>query len=155
MLLVAVAAAVPSFQETDFSGYWVHDVDASRIETAEVLSGLGGGGAPENLFVSQARDGSLVVSSDNNPSQSRAYRIGGESTVPAPGEQGGGMSVSTRREGSALVNEGSVETPDGAFRVRERLSLQDDGNTLVLEATLVNAVGEMTNRLVYRRRQAP
>ncbi len=150
-LMVAAAAASPSVQETDFSGYWAHDAAASRVETADALAGLAGGGAPANLFVSQARNGSLVLSSQRNPSQPRGYRIGGESTVPAPGDEGGEMTVVTAWDGTSLVSEGSVDTEAGTLRIRERMSLQDDGGTLILEATVINAAGEATNHLVYRR----
>ena len=102
-------------------------------------------------MISQARNGSLIISSRHNPSAPRAYQIEGESPVPAPGEQGGMMTVSTRWQGSALVNEGSLETTGGTLRVREVISLADDGDTLVLEATVATAEGEASNRLVYRR----
>ena len=138
-------------QETDFSGYWAHDVEASRIETTEALAGLAEAGAPESLFISQARNGVLVISSRHNPSQPRVYRIGGDSMVPAPGEQGGAMAISTGWQAGTLVSEGSVAAGEGKLRIREVLSLSDDGSTLVLEATLTNGADELSNRLVYRR----
>ncbi len=151
---VSSAAAyetLPLFQQTDFSGYWAHDAAASRVETSAALAGLGGGGAPENLLISQARNGTLIISSRHNPSAPRVYQIEGESLVPAPGEQGGMMTVSTRWQGSALVTEGSLDTTGGTLRVREMISLADDGDTLVLEATVATVEGEASNRLVYRR----
>jgi hypothetical protein len=146
-----VHGALPLLQQTDFSGYWAHDAAASRIETSAVLAGLGGGGAPEDLLISQARNGTLIISSRHNPSQARAYRIEGDSLVAAPGEQGGMMTVSTRWQGSALATEGSLETGGSTLRVRELISLADDLDTMVLEATVVTAEGEASNRLVYRR----
>jgi hypothetical protein len=154
MVLTAVLVAeevLPLSQETDFSGYWAQDDDASLVETTETLAGLAGGGAPEDIFVSQARDGTLVISSRHNPSQPRVYSIGGDSLVPAPGEQGGTMRLTTRWRDGALVSEGSVATGGDTLRVSEILSLSDDGNTLVLEATMSSAAGEVSNRLVYRR----
>lgn len=146
-----VLSGLSPLQETDFSGYWAHDVDASRIETVDTLAGLAGGGAPESLLISQARNGVLVISSRHNPSQPRVYRIGGDSMVPAPGEQGGAMTISTRRQEGTLVSEGSVATGDGTLRVHEILSLSDDVRTLVLEATLTTGADVLSNRLVYRR----
>ena len=151
-LVIGEARAGASlFQETDFSGYWALDTEASSVETAETLAGLAGGGAPENIFVSQARNGTLVISSQHNPSQPRVYSIDDDSLVPAPGEQGGSMQVTTRWQDRALVSEGSVVSDADTLRVREVLSLSDDGDTLMLEATIASAAGEVSNRLVYRR----
>lgn len=148
----APAGETPSLlQVTDFSGYWARDIDASRVETSEVLAGLGGGGAPERLFVSQARNGTLIISSGHNPSAARAYLIGGETRVTAPGVQGGTMTLTTRRQGDFLVSEGQVTHDDGVVRVREVLSLTGDGDTLIIEATITGAAAEVSNRLVYRR----
>jgi hypothetical protein len=144
----------PPSQGTDFSGYWAHDAAASRVATSEVLAGLGGGGTPENLLISQARNGTLIISSRHNPSAPRVYQIEGESLVPAPGEQGGMMTVSTRWQGGALVTVGSSETTGGTLQVREVIWLADDGDTLVLEATLTTGESDATNHLVYRRRVA-
>ena len=146
-----IVAALPLLQQTDFSGYWAHDAAASRVESSAVLAGLAGGGAPENLLISQARNGTLVIESRHNPSQARVYRIGGDSEVLAPGEQGGMMMVSTRWQESALATEGSREAGGGMLRVRELISLTDGGETLVLEATIATPEGEASNRLVYRR----
>jgi hypothetical protein len=143
------------YQETDFSGYWARDGDASRVETSETLAGLGGGGAPEDLFVSQALNGTLVVSSRHNPSQARVYRISGDSVVPAPGEQGGTMQVTTRWQEGMLVSEGSVASGRDTLHVREVFSLIDDGSTLVLELSLTSSAGGASNRLVYRRWPRP
>ncbi len=147
----AADETLPLFQQTNFSGYWARDAAASRVETTAALTGLGGGGAPENLLISQARNGTLIISSRHNPSAPRVYQIAGESLVPAPGEQGGMMKVSTRWQGNALLTEGSLETTKGTLRVREMISLAEDGDTLILEATVTTVEGEASNRLVYRR----
>ena len=152
VVLFVAAGAVSVFAQTpDFSGTWELDRDGSRITTAEGLAGLGGGGAPETLHITQAANGTLIISSEVNAAQPRAYELGGESTVPAG--QGGTMTVRSRWDGSMLVTEGSHELEGGgsSLQVREVLSLSADGRTLTFEVTTTTPSGDGTNTLVYRK----
>ena len=139
-----------SQEKPDFSGTWILDRDASQITTAEGLAGLGGSGAPENLYITQAANGSMVISSEVNAAQPRAYQLDSQSTVPAA--EGATMTVRSRWDGSVLVTEGSHDLGDGgSIGVREVLSLSADGQTLTLEVTTTTPSGNGTNSLVYRR----
>lgn len=144
-------------QKPNFSGTWELDRDASQINAAEGLAGLGEGGAPATLHVTHAANGALILSSRVNAAQARAYQVGADSEVPAA--EGTTMIVTSRWEGDVLVTEGSKElAPDGpSLGVREVLSLSADGQTLTLVVTTAtNPGGESTNTLVYRKlRRAP
>ena len=61
------------------------------------------------------------------------------------------MTMSSRWEGSNLVNEGSGEVAGDPLVVREVMSLSPDGRTLGLEITTTVAGAEATNTLVYIR----
>ena len=148
----AAGVALASAQAPDLSGTWNLDRDASRITTAEGLAGLGDEGAPEILHITQAANGNLILSSRVNAAQPRVYQVEGESSLPAPGEDGGTMTVTSRWDDGSLVNEGSVAIDGGGtIRVYEELALSPDGRTLVLEVTTATSGGEETNRLVYRK----
>jgi len=134
----------------NFSGTWRLDVAASEITSSEGLAGLGAA-APENLYITQARNGALILSSRVNGAQPRNYIIGGNNSLPAPGGEDARMIVNSRWEGSNLVNEGSGEVAGNSLVVREVISLGPDGQLLRLEVTTTVAGTEVTNILVYNK----
>ena len=123
----------------------------SRIVAAEGLAGLGEGGAPESLYVTQAANGTLIISSAFNGGQARAYQLGGESTVlVGPTDT---MKVSSQWQESTLVTEGHRFGDDATAitGIKEVLALSDDGLALTLEVTTTTPSGAETNILVYER----
>ena len=148
VLLVATAAAAA--QSPNFSGTWRFVPAASEVNSAEGLAGLGGS-APENLYITQARNGALIISSRVNGAQPRNYIIGGDNRLPAPGGEDARITVSSRWQGTDLVNEGSGEVEGSAIIVREVISLSADGRTLRIEATTTVNGSEATNTLVYAK----
>lgn len=166
LLMLAICAAAPaatmpaaldvtgqleSSSRPDFSGTWSLDREASRITTAAGLAGLGGGGAPDNLYITQARNGALILSSRVNGAQPRAYRILGENAVPAPGDDGGRFVVRTRWSGETLVSEGSGRADGEMVQLREVMSLSSDRRTLTLEVTTTTGGNAETNHLIYEK----
>ncbi len=139
-------------ERPNFSGTWRLDTEASEVASPNGLAGLGGA-APENLYITQARNGALILSSRVNGAQPRNYIIGGENPLPAPGGEAARMTMSSRWEGSKLVNEGSGEVEGDPLVVHEVISLSPDGRTLRLEITTTVAGTEATNTLIYIRAQ--
>ncbi len=137
-------------ERPNFSGTWRLDAEASDVTSPDGLAGLGAP-APENLYITQARNGALILSSRVNGAQPRNYVIGGENPLPAPGGEDARMTMSSRWEGLNLVNEGSGEVAGDPLVVREVMSLSPDGQTLRLEITTTVAGTEATNTLVYIR----
>ena len=137
----------------DFSGIWLLDRDASEIGTTAALAGLGDGGAPLMLFVTLAANGTLLLSSQDNPTQARAYAIGGESPVPVLADDGepNTMTIASRWVDSRLVNEGSHQRGVTVIDVREVMSLGDEAQTLCIEVTIDGLPSQGTSRLLYRR----
>ena len=135
-------------ERPNFSGTWRLDAEASDVTSPDGLAGLGAP-APENLYITQARNGALILSSRVNGAQPRNYIIGGENPLPAPGGEDARMTMSSRWEGRNLVNEGSGEVAGDPLVVREVMSLSPDGRTLRLEITTTVAGTETTNTLVY------
>ncbi len=137
-------------ERPNFSGTWRLDAEVSDVGSPDGLAGLGAP-APENLYITQARNGALILSSRVNGAQPRNYIIGGENPLPAPGGEDARMTMSSRWEGRDLVNDGSGEVAGDPLVVREVMSLSPDGQTLRLEITTTVAGTEATNTLVYIR----
>ena len=137
-------------ERPNFSGTWRLDAEASDVTSPDGLAGLGGA-APENLYITQARNGALILSSRVNGAQPRNYIIGGENPLPAPGGEAARMTMSSRWQGLILVNEGSGEVEGDPLVVREAMSLSPDGRTLRLEVTTTLAGAGSTNTLIYRK----
>ncbi len=137
----------------NLSGIWQLDRDASQIGTTAALAGLGDGGAPLTLFVTQAANGTLLLSSEDNPTQARAYAIGGESPVPILADDGepNTMTIASRWDDGRLVNEGRHQRGVTVIDVREVMSLSADGQTLIIEVEIDGSPLQGTSRLLYRR----
>jgi hypothetical protein len=97
---VGMAAQVP-----DHSGTWRLSRDASEITKGAGLTGLGAGGAPTTLYVTQAANGTAVVGSDINESGAKLYQV--------------------NAKGLVLERDGTTE----------HLSLSADGKTLTVRIT--------------------
>jgi hypothetical protein len=131
--------ATTAAQGPDFNGWFRLNKGASQITTGVGLAGLGQGGAPHTLFITQAANGTISVGSDINESQSRLYRVNGDSALPAG--QGELIPIKARRDGGALVVEGAG--------LKETLALSVNGQTLTISV----AARPGTTTLVYNRIQ--
>lgn len=155
LIVLAGAAGAPGFaqatqgaagaQGPDLSGTWKLNRPSSQITTGVGLAGLGAGGAPNSLYITQAANGSLTVGSDHNQGFARAYMVGGESAIPT-GQALNTTKVRTRWEGRTLVVEGTA-APAGSLK--EMLSLSTDGQSLTVVVTMQAAEGAKTTTLLY------
>jgi hypothetical protein len=147
--LVAVLTAAAAAQGTDLTGTWKLNRDASKTSGAG-LAGLGGNsGTPGTLYVTQAANGVITMGSDINESQSRMYRPGQASTIPAA--QGGTITVASRWVGRTLAVEGLAGS---GIVLKEQFSLSEDGNILTVSIANIAAGSEVTSVLVYIKSQA-
>jgi len=62
-------------QAPDHSGTWRLNRDSSQITKGAGLTGLGAGGVPPTLYVTQSANGTAVVGSDINESAARLYQV--------------------------------------------------------------------------------
>jgi hypothetical protein len=149
LLAVAVLAlgAGSATAETDLSGTWRLDEAASRTAPGAVFTGLvGSAPAPNTLYVTQARNGTLVIGSDMNTSHARNYNPGGESTTTL---SEGELRVVSAWDGDTLEAEGGMPTSN--LRLRERIARSPDGSSLTVDITRSDGEGEHHSHLVYRR----
>jgi hypothetical protein len=147
---VALAQAPP-----DLSGTWRLDPSRSRISETSGFAGLAKAGAPETLYITQPRNGTLVVESSMNESHARLYRPGGTTSTPVTIGQTGSITLLSHWDGRSLVSDGTREfTASPAARVKEVLSASADGRTLTVEITTSTAGADSSSTLVYSRTQS-
>ncbi|MEE2776073.1 MAG: hypothetical protein VYE73_04840 [Acidobacteriota bacterium] len=154
--LLGYAFTIPlaSAQAPDLSGTWKIDRGASKIDAGGSYAGLGkSAGVPATLYVTHARNGTVIVGSDVNTSHARTYRPGAASTSPLPA--GGDMAMRSRWDERRLVAEGRDDSSHS--RLEEILSLDDEGRRLAIRITWTTPDGNRTAALVYTRseREAP
>jgi outer membrane protein assembly factor BamB len=138
----AGAAPRPS-TPADFSGSWKLDATASTVTPGAGLAGLHPNGAPAWLFVTQPANGTILMESATNASQSRFYRPGKSTTTATAG---GTITMTAAWSGATLVAEGQQTTSGGATTAaKEVLSRSEDA--LVIQIT----AGDKTSRLRYVR----
>ena len=128
LAFATTAEAAAQAGAPDLSGTWRLDEQASTIDPAVPYAGLGGNAAaPTMLYVTQARNGTIVVGSNMNTSHARTYRVGGEGVTPlAAGE----LRLQSRWEGGTLVAEGTDSSAQAT--VHETLALEDSSRRLVV-----------------------
>jgi hypothetical protein len=137
---LAAAGEIATAQVSDLSGTWRLDKASSQITSNAGLSGLGAGGAPPTLYVTQAANGTITIGSDINESQARLYRLDGAGWIPsAPNET---TAVTARRQNSTLIVVGTT--------IREELTLSNDAQTLTITVMNTGAT-PATSTLVYTR----
>jgi len=149
LLLAIMSAGLVLAQAPDLTGTWKLDTDRSRIEASAGIVGLIRSGAPPTLHITQPTNGSVIVESQINESQSRIYKPGAKTSTPVV--PSGTITMTSKWEGRTLVGEGSSETTSGApTAVKEVFSTSTDGRTLTVEIT----VGGNHSTLIYTKTQA-
>jgi len=114
-------------QAQNYSGTWKLNREASQITKGTGLTGLGAGGAPPTLYISQAANGTIVIGSDINESHARTFKA----TATALAHEAGG--------------------------VKESLSMSADGQTLTVKVTAPaggssgSPESEVTSTIVYTK----
>jgi len=149
-VLLLGLAAVHAAQAPDFNGTWRLNEDDSRITTGEGLSGLGGP-APPMLYITQRRNGAVILSSRIPRSVSRDYLMGGSTWVPAPQPSTAKFLMASRTRGLSMISEASGEVDGEMVQVREVLTMDARGRRITLEVTTTRSWGPETNLLVYDR----
>ncbi|HVQ42676.1 MAG TPA: hypothetical protein VMS54_10725, partial [Vicinamibacterales bacterium] len=138
----AGSVPVPS-KPADFSGSWKLDSSASTVAAGAGLAGLHPNGAPAWVFVTQPANGTILMESATNASQSRFYRPGKPTTTATAG---GTITMTAAWSGKTLVAEGQLTASGGAVTaVKETISRSEEA--LVIEI----AVGDKISRLRYVR----
>jgi hypothetical protein len=148
LVLSLAVTAVAHAQSPDFSGTWRLDRAASQINPASGLGGLGAGGAPDTLHVTHAANGTVVIGSEVNESQARAYRLERDSEFLVGRDRM--VRVRSRIEGNRILVEGRQEEGGAPVSLREVLTLAPTRDTLTIEIATITARGEAVTRLVYR-----
>lgn len=143
--IAALSAVAADAQTPDLSGTWKLNAEESTVDPAVAYAGLGGNaGIPVTVYVTQARNGTVIVGSDMNTSRARTYRPGAESRAPLGN---GDITMTSRWEASTLVSEGrDAESGDA---LREALSLSTDGESLRVEITVTTNNETSSSTLVY------
>jgi len=125
---------VPPVSPVQLSGSWKLDAAASQVDPAAGLAGLIGAGAPPMLFITQPRNGTLVIESPINEGHARIFHPGGKTQTPAG--QGGTISMTSQWAGNTLTGEGTVANASGAVAaVKEAYAISADGKVLTIEVT--------------------
>ena len=147
MLVVGVAMTVAGSpvvaQTPNFSGLWTLDRDASQF-TAPAFSGGRGGDDIDHLFITQAKNGTVIVGTETNGLKAWAYTPGRELTIPVGRDTT--MRAASHWDGARLIAEGR----QGDMTMHEVMSLSSDGRTLTIAVITTTPEGETQNRLVYR-----
>lgn len=147
---VAGAASAPP-QTPDLAGTWKLDRARSRIGPLAAPPGLVKTGAPDVLHITHAANGTVIVESQINESQSRAYKPGRRTSTPVVPT--GTISMTSRWDGATLVAEGTLDAGGAPVAVREAFALGADGRTLTIEIALTGPAGPSASALVYVRAQ--
>lgn len=142
-LLAAMAPAVAA-QTVDFSGMWTLDPNAS-VFTVPAFSGGRGGADIGRLFITHARNNTIVIGSETNGLKAWSFVPGRERSIPVGRDTT--MMAAARWEGDRLVVEGA----QGDMQMHEVMSLSADGSVLTFVVTTTTPDREVVNRLVYTK----
>ena len=131
-------------QQPDFSGMWTLDRGASEF-SPPAFSGGRGGADIGRLFITHAKNGTLVIGAETNASKAWSYTPGRELSIPVGRDTT--MMAASRWEGAQIV----VEGRQGNMQMREVMSLSPNAGTLTIEVTTTTPEDQMMNRLVYTK----
>ena len=150
LIIAALTAMALGAQTPNISGTWKLNESASAADPGVVFSALGGNaGIPMTLYVTQAKNGTVIIGSDMNTSHARTYIPGAMSSTPIGT---GAVTVDSQWDGATLVAEG--EDTASSSLIREELTLSTDGNTLTVTITVTKEGVESSSTLVYEKATA-
>jgi outer membrane protein assembly factor BamB len=151
VVMLSKAAAPPATRAApprDFAGTWKLDPAASTVGAAAAPVGLMKSGAPQTIHITHAANGMVIVESQINESQSRAYRPGGQTATPVV--PSGTITMTSRWDGQMLVSEGTLDAGTAPVVVKETFAIDARGR-LTLTATVGAGSDASTSVLVYAK----
>jgi len=143
-------ASLASAQTPDFSGSWELDREASQINTLDGLTSFNNH-APDRLYITQTRDGNLIMATREPGAQPRTYVFGGETWLPAPDDPNQKMMMQSRVRGLSLVTQGYTRVDGQTISLQEILAINQYGTILTLRVTTSRGDESETNNLIYKR----
>lgn len=146
VVCLAWGAASVSAQEPNFSGMWTLDREASEFEPPAFSGGRGGSNVGR-LFITHAKNGTVVIGAETNAAKAWSYTPGRELSIPVGRDTT--MMAASRWEGTQLVAEGR----QGDMEMYEVMSLNGTGDVLTIQVTTTTPEGQTMNRLVYTKDQ--
>lgn len=130
------------------AGTWKLDPARSRTGTTAVPVGLMKSGAAQTLHITHAADGTVIVESQINESQSRSYRPGARTTTPVVPT--GTITMTSRWDGRTFVSEGAVEAGAAPVPVKETFTIDPEGR-LTLAITVGAGDAATSSVLIYAK----
>ena len=160
MLLLCVAVVWGQDTKPNFTGEWT--LDREKSEMGEPRPGGGGGGGRGRGMsmgsFSITHDGDALVvkrkvefQGEERTFESRHTTDGKENVNE--GFRGSSIKSKTHWEGTKLVTESVMETPNGTRETKEVRSLSADGKTMTVEITSKGGFGEGTRKMVYNKKE--
>ncbi|MSO23632.1 MAG: hypothetical protein EXQ58_10360 [Acidobacteria bacterium] len=158
MLLLCVTVGFGQDTKANFTGDWTLDREKSQMGDPRPGAGGGRGRGMGMGSFSITHEGDAVV-------LKRKIEFQGEKRTPESryttddkenvneGFRGSSVKSKTRWEGTRLVTESVMETPNGTRETKEIRSLSADAKTMTVETTIKGGFGEGTRKLVYNKKE--
>ena len=160
MLLLCVTVAFGQDTKPNFTGDWT--LDREKSEMGEPRPGAGGGGGRGrgmgmgSFSISHESDALVVKRKVEFQGEERTlesrYTTDDKENVNE-GFRGSSVKSKTRWEGTKLVTESVMETPNGTRETKEIRSLSADAKTMTVDTTIKGGFGEGTRKLVYNKKE--
>ena len=162
MMTLFLCVAVAFAQETkpNFTGDWT--LDREKSEMGEPRQGGGGGGGRGrgmgmgSFSITQDGDALVLKRKFEFQGEERTFEshhsTDGKENINE-GFRGSSIKSKTHWEGTKLVTESVMETPNGTRETKEVRSLSADGKTMTVEMTSKGGFGEGTRKMVYNKKE--
>ncbi len=149
-----LSVALFAQEKPNFSGTWTLDREKSEVGN---VGGGGGGRGPGmggNLTIQHAGEAITIQRKFNFQGEERTieakHTTDGKENINA-GFRDSSIKSKTSWEGTTLVTESKMETPNGTRETKEVRSLSADGKTMTVDTTVKGGFGEGTRKLVYNK----
>jgi hypothetical protein len=159
-LFLCVAVAFAQETKPNFTGDWT--LDREKSEMGEPRQGGGGGGGRGrgvgmgSFSITQDADALVLKRKFEFQGQERTFEsrhtTDGKENINE-GFRGSSVKSKTYWEGTKLVTESVMETPNGTRETKEVRSLSADGKTMTVETTSKGGFGEGTRKMVYNKKE--
>lgn len=163
-LFICAAVALGQDAKPNFTGEWTLDREKSEMGESRPGGGGGaggGGGRGRGMGMgsfSITQDGDALVlkrkfefQGEERTFESRHTTDGKENTNE--GFRGSSIKSKTHWEGTKLVTESVMETPNGTRETKEVRSLSADDKTMTVETTSTGGFGQGTRKMVYNKKE--